>query len=280
MALHPLIYDEQEPKLRAQLAQMIRSKQPPLLLGIAQLKAGQFYRTEGNYLAAQQQFAQALASFKKAGADKEASVHMRRCMQEMAETQEVLGKLEVARKHWKDLLNTQPQEVRTAIERVRLLGKIGSIDAVQQRHAEAQKIYEQSLLIEEQMFGKEHLALAATLHDLAQAHESQKNLETARALFERKLALEQKAAGDTGFAIGTTLIDIARVSLKQNRCADALAFYGRALSLYRAHAIKDDDPLIADLKEYIARVYDKQGMLAQAQQLRATIVRRKLDSYM
>ncbi len=134
------------------------------------------------------------------------------------------------------------------------------------RYAEAEPLYERSLIILEKTLGDEHPTVAAALNNLATLYSDQRRLAEAELLYERSFKILEKALGDEHPDVANALNNLAILYRDQGRVAEAEPLYERSLKI-REKALGKEHPAVAASLNNLAILYRDQGRVAEAEPL-------------
>ena len=96
-------------------------------------------------------------------------------------------------------------------------------------YAEAQPLYERSLVIREKTFGPEHPNVALALNNLAVFLKGQGFYAEARPLYERALAIREKSLGPEHPFVASSLNNLAMLLEELDSYAEAQSLYQQSL---------------------------------------------------
>ncbi|HEY2828440.1 MAG TPA: tetratricopeptide repeat protein [Pirellulales bacterium] len=146
----------------------------------------------------------------------------------------------------------------------------------QGKYAEAAKLAQQALEIDEAVLGPDHPEVASALSNLGSMYQAQGKLSQAAPVLERALQIQEKASGPDDPDNVIILNNLAMLYKAQSKFSQAEPLYLRALAI-REKVLKPDDPKIANTLNNLAAMYDEQGKYAQAEPMyqRALSIREK-----
>ncbi len=136
----------------------------------------------------------------------------------------------------------------------------------QGRISEAIPISVSALSMLEKAVGKEHLAVATILYNLAGLYKSQGLYAKAEPLYQRALDIEEKALGKEHPDVANSLNNLAEVYRSQGLFDQANPLYIRALSI-QEKALGKTHPSVATGLNNLALSYSTQGFYSKAEPL-------------
>lgn len=144
-------------------------------------------------------------------------------------------------------------------------------DLLDGRYADALPKAQQALALREQLFGSEHLEVAASLNVLGEVYRAQGRLDDAERVHRRALTLRERHLGPGDPNVATTLNNLAMLHNARAVYAEAEALLKRALEIVeraRGTALQNR-ALEAEVLENLAKVYRALGRTAEAQEAQA-----------
>jgi RNA polymerase sigma factor (sigma-70 family) len=156
------------------------------------------------------------------------------------------------------------------------LDNLASLYQAQGRYADAEPLYQRSLVITEKALGSNHPDVATTLNNLAETYRNQGRYADAEPLYTRSLAIREVVLGHNHPNVAITLNNMGLLYDNQARYADAEPLYQRSLAI-REKALGPDDPDVAQALNNLAANYSEQGYYADAEPLykRSLAIREK-----
>jgi tetratricopeptide (TPR) repeat protein len=140
--------------------------------------------------------------------------------------------------------------------------KIGAYYQEAARYAEAQRLLERALAIQEKLLSPEHPDIVLSLNELAGVLGSRGDLAASRGLVERALAIQEKVLGPEHPDVATSLVKLANLRRNQWDLAAAEPLFDRALAIRK----KISHPTLQNIKE-LADLLSAKGDLAAARSL-------------
>ena len=139
----------------------------------------------------------------------------------------------------------------------------------------AERLFEQALVTQERIFGREHAEVSATLLDYSNLLETMGEPARALELVERARSIQEKTLGDEHAWLALTHSTIGRLQAGQGNLAEASASLRKGLSI-EERAFGHDAPGCSDQVLALANVEWRSGKTieAQALSLRAELVSR------
>ncbi len=136
---------------------------------------------------------------------------------------------------------------------------------------------ERALAIHEKVHGREHRAVAESLHDIGLNRLTVHRYDDAEAAYKRAIAIMEKLAGAGSVELVEPLNDLGWLYLAADRDNDAIPVYRRALAIVEKSSAPDDDDL-ADALEHLAYAYRNAKRYEDAEPLylRALPIREKV----
>ena len=135
--------------------------------------------------------------------------------------------------------------------------------SLQGRHAEALKLYEETLALRRATLGPNHLDTLTNMGDLAGAYQGLGRTEEALRLTEETFALQKANLGPDHNATLGTMGNLALAYLAVGRYDDALRLNEEALALRRS-TLSPDHPHTLWILNNLAETYFKMGRYAEA----------------
>ncbi|WP_110517870.1 tetratricopeptide repeat protein [Herpetosiphon llansteffanensis] len=152
-------------------------------------------------------------------------------------------------------------------ERAALLASnLGFFENLRGAYQEAQKLYERALAIHEAVVGRDHLATATSMNNLAGIFENQGRYSEAQKLYERALAIYEAVVGRDHLATATSMNNLAGIFENQGRYSEAQKLYERALTI-NERMLGREHPAMARSVNNLASVLERQGQYTEAQRL-------------
>ena len=153
--------------------------------------------------------------------------------------------------------------------------QIAAIHLSRGDHAKAREHFERALRLREQIFGKDHPAVASLLGNLSASASAEGDLPRAIELQSEALERLEAAYGPHHPTVAAALSNLGLFQHRVNDTEAGKATLERALSLYEA-SVEPDHPQIAATLNNLALVNQAQGKLdtAEAQHRRALKIRR------
>jgi tetratricopeptide (TPR) repeat protein len=147
-----------------------------------------------------------------------------------------------------------------------LLSQAGAMLRHYARYAEAEKLCERALHMNEQVLGVEHPGTAASLDYLATVLGIQRKYEQAARLYERALQIREQALGPAHPETASTINNLALLYTNWRRYHEAQDLYQRALQI-REQALGPEHPDTATTLDNLALLYRQQSHYEQAEPL-------------
>jgi CHAT domain-containing protein/Tfp pilus assembly protein PilF len=126
------------------------------------------------------------------------------------------------------------------------------------RDSDAEKCYQESILLFEKAFGPDSRAVATALNDLAYFHHNRGHIEIARSLYERAINIAEKALGPRHIALATILNNYGRLKIQTGDYDEAERALKRALSI-QEQALGPNHLDVAQSFFELARLYLARG---------------------
>jgi tetratricopeptide (TPR) repeat protein len=118
-------------------------------------------------------------------------------------------------------LNEETVESATGVVKAAVLHHLGNIHYAQGRYEEAEKMYQESLKINEELGNKS--GIASTLGQFGNIHYAQGRYEEAEKMYQESLKLEEELGDKSGIA--TTLHQLGMIHQQQGRYEEAEKMY-------------------------------------------------------
>jgi len=145
----------------------------------------------------------------------------------------------------------------------RLLNQMGLYLKARAEYAQAKKMYERAIAIDEAALGPDHPNVAIRLNNLGNVLREQGDLAGAKALYERALAIGEAALGPDHPQVAIFADNLGGVLRTQGDLAGAKALLERALAISEA-ALGPDHPAVATRLNDLGLVLEAQGDLDDA----------------
>ncbi len=147
-----------------------------------------------------------------------------------------------------------------------MLARSGTYFWQRGRYAEAERLYERTLLVRERALGPEHLEVAESLTGLAMVCNEQGRYDEGESLLKRALAIREGALGPDHPDVASVLNHLGNAFYHRGRHAEARPVYERALAI-REGALGPNSPDVAVTLTNLASVYDELGSYTEAEAL-------------
>lgn len=128
----------------------------------------------------------------------------------------------------------------------------------------AAPILEKALLLKRQVYGEDHLEVAAGLHTLAVLYDTQGKYQEAESFFRQSLAIKEKIFGREHPEVAKSLNSIAVVNWNQGRYAEAESLFQRSLSI-KEKTLGPDDPDVGNTLTNLGVLYHLQSKYEKAE---------------
>jgi tetratricopeptide (TPR) repeat protein len=151
-------------------------------------------------------------------------------------------------------------------ETARLFNQIGIYLKYRAEYAEAKRMYERALAIDEAALGPDHPQVATFANNLGEVLRAQGDLSGAKALFERAIAIDEAALGSNHPTVAIRLNNLGNVLRAQGDLSGAKALFERAIAIGEA-ALGPDHPDVAIDINNLGNVLREQGDLSGAKAL-------------
>lgn len=146
------------------------------------------------------------------------------------------------------------------------LNKTGIIAYTLGKYAEAEPLYQRSLVIGGKAFGKNHPDVAISLNNLALLYKTQSKYAEAKPLYQRSLAIMEMNLGKDHPDVAVSLNNLAELCRSQAKYAEAEILYQRSLAIDEK-ALDKDHPAVARDLNNLALLYETQGKYTEAEPL-------------
>ena len=150
-------------------------------------------------------------------------------MHQLARSQEVLGEVQAALKHYQNALDHCPDSEEAQSEKAAIIHNLAIVKANQGQVTEAIALYQQSLELKESIGNVQ--GKAATLHEIARIKANQGQVTEAIALYQQSLELNEQIGDVQGKA--ATLHCIAMIKANQGQVTEAIALYQQSIDIER-----------------------------------------------
>ncbi len=152
------------------------------------------------------------------------------------------------------------------LEAVRLLAQTGLYLQERAHYAQAARLFQHALAMQEQLLGPEHPDVATSLNRLAFIDYLQGRYVLAESLFLRALSIQRKVLGPRHPDVATTLNNLGVLFRAQGKYGQDLQFHRQALEIREA-TLGPDHPEVAFSLNNIGTGYRAQGKYAEAKSL-------------
>lgn len=143
---------------------------------------------------------------------------------------------------------------------------LGRFYQTQSQFVTAEQWYRKSLTISEQQLGKNHLATATSLNNLAVLYCSICRYEEAKHLYERSLTIRQEQLDVNPLNIAQSLNNLAELYRAMGRYPEAKPLYLRSINIYE-QLLGLNDLITATIVNNLASLYCQMGEFIQAKPL-------------
>jgi tetratricopeptide (TPR) repeat protein len=130
---------------------------------------------------------------------------------------------------------------------------LGDYYAAEGRYAEAERVYQKTLELKEDMLGRANPAIIPTVDDVARVSFAQMKYDQAADLIARELRIMEREYGDDDPKLVPSLEQVARVLEAASKYPDAEKFLGRAITIREKASGLEGAELTPDLSQ-LARV--------------------------
>jgi tetratricopeptide (TPR) repeat protein len=121
------------------------------------------------------------------------------------------------------------------------------------RYADAERVYQKTLELDEDLLGRANPAIIPAIDDLARVNFAQMKYDQAAELIARELRIMEREYGDNDPKLVPSLEQTARVLESGGKYADAEKFLARAIAIREKASGPDSLELVPDLSQ-LARV--------------------------
>nr|WP_278002576.1 tetratricopeptide repeat protein [Nodosilinea sp. FACHB-13] len=133
-------------------------------------------------------------------------------------------------------------------------------------YGQAEPWLQDCLMVTRDRLGDDHLAVAASMNNLAALYQSQGRYSEAEPFFRDALMLHQRLLDDDHPTVATSMNNLAYLCESQGRYSEAELFFRDALML-RQRFLDDDHPDVATSMNNLAGLYELQGRYSEAEPL-------------
>jgi Tfp pilus assembly protein PilF len=151
-------------------------------------------------------------------------------------------------------------------ETARLFNQVGLYLKNRAEYAEAKRMYEHALAIDEAALGPNHPEVAISINNLGNVLTEQGDLTGAKTLYERALAINEAVFGFDHPTVAIRLNNLGNVLSVQGDLSGAKALFERALAIGEA-TLGPNHPNVAIQLDNLGKVLRAQGNLAGAKAL-------------
>jgi len=260
-------------RMYRQALAVMPSGQPEPLAALNTLLS--LYREQGKYADAATLLQESLARFEKTlGVGHPTTAEL---LENLAALRRDLGDLLAAKEDYQRALGIYQKALGPDDPAVgRTLNSLASVLRALGKYGEAEPLYRQALGISEKALGPDHPDVATSLNNLAGLYDRQGRYDEAEALYRRALEIRAKALGQEHPDVANSLNNLAVLYVRQARYDEAEALYRQALDI-RAKALGPEHPDVANSLNNLAVLYNRQGRYDEAEALyrRALGIREK-----
>jgi CHAT domain-containing protein/tetratricopeptide (TPR) repeat protein len=143
------------------------------------------------------------------------------------------------------------------------LGNLALVLDAQSRYAEAENLFNQTLIANEKAYGSNHPAMVYALNNLANNYVEQGRTAEAAAMQQRVLSIDEKVAGPDSPDVARSLMNLAASYQDMGRPSEARPLYERALRIF-SQKFGDDSGLAADALAALGRLELDTGQVEDA----------------
>jgi CHAT domain-containing protein/tetratricopeptide (TPR) repeat protein len=143
------------------------------------------------------------------------------------------------------------------------IGNLALVLNAQSRYAEAETLFNQTLIANEKAYGPNHPAVVYALNNLANNYVDQGRTTEAVAMQQRVLAINEKVAGPDSPDVARALSNLANSYKELGRPAEAVPLYERALRIF-SQRFGEDSGLVADVYGALGRLELDTGQFEDA----------------
>ncbi len=191
---------------------------------------GRTYQNLGRYSEADKVFREALAIMRNANVDKPGDIAELLVM--IAENDRLLGNLDEAEKQLIRALDIYKDEEFHA----RTLSRLGRLYGLRGDFTRARSYLEESVRLQEQLLGKDHILYAQALNDLASVEFSEGNYGRAEALLRQALSIRDRNLDASPASVyspeyATNVNNLGLALFRQGKMAEAEKLFRRAVRL-------------------------------------------------
>ena len=145
------------------------------------------------------------------------------------------------------------------------------------RYADAERVYQKRLELEEDMLGRANPAIIPAIDDLARVNFAQMKYDQSAELIARELRIMEREYGDNDPKLVPSLEQTARVLQSGGKFADAERFLTRAMAIREKASGPESLELVPDLSQ-LARVNVARQNLPAAEQLYERVLKIQLKT--
>jgi serine/threonine protein kinase/tetratricopeptide (TPR) repeat protein len=141
----------------------------------------------------------------------------------------------------------------------------------------AETTFREALALRKKLLGNEHLDVASSLNNVANAVWQQGRLTEAESLHREALAMRKRLLGSEHADIASSLNNVGSALLDQGKFAEAETLYRQALAM-RKKLLGSENPTVANSLNNVGNALYKQGKFAEAEALyrEALAIKKKL----
>ena len=149
---------------------------------------------------------------------------------------------------------------------LRTMSRLGTLDKLQGKHAQAEQLLSQTLEIQRHVLGPDHGDTLYTANNLANTYQNEGKYAQAEALHSQTLEIRRRVLGPEDPATLNTMNNLAIDYFSEGKYAQAEALLTQALEIRRRVAGPDHPDTLRPMVN-LASVYHLEGKYAQAEQL-------------
>ncbi len=130
------------------------------------------------------------------------------------------------------------------------LAHLAQTYSAQGKFVEAEPLYLEALKIYQDMYGENHLDVAAMLNNLGVLHRKHGQYADAQRLLTRALAIKEQILGPDHLEVALALSNLAAMHLAQGNWAPGATLLGRSLAVREHHLSPEHPDIVKNLDDY------------------------------
>jgi CHAT domain-containing protein/Tfp pilus assembly protein PilF len=259
-------YGEAEDDFQRALA--IKQKAPnmsPIEIALAMDDLGDLYGLEGRFDVGEKMLQQGLKVLERSyGTDAPRAPNYSKILNDLGNLYRDAGRLPEAEVALRKSYAIDHAKVRDGDQNAAsTLGNLALVLNAQSRYAEAENLFNQTLIANEKAYGPNHPAVVYALNNLANNYVDQGRTAEAAAMQSRVLAINEKVAGPDSPDVARSLMNLGNSYKELGRTSEVPPLYERALRIF-SQKFGENSGLVADVQGALGRLALDSGQFEDA----------------